>query len=257
MALTVEIGMKREAAILAMVITAALGFLVGLLVHLSPGAVPPRSEQGLLVVPATGGAQPLVVIEEFSDFQCPFCGKAALESMKGVKQRYGDRVSVRFRHFPLRSHKQAVPAAKAATAAGFQGKFWEMHDLLFQHRKELSTETYMALARQLGLNTDRLIWDMDDPRVEAYIRADAALAVKLGVRGAPTFFINGNQVVGAQGVSVFAEVIDTELAAGEALLAEGVAPGDVYRRRAAANGANESFLAHVVDGAPMATPEKK
>ena len=249
--------MKREAAVLAMVITAAFGFLVGLLVHLSPGEVPPRGGEGLLAVPATGGAQALVVIEEFSDFQCPFCGKAALDSLKGVKERYGDRVLCRFRHFPLRSHKQAVPAAKAATAAGFQGRFWEMHDLLFQHRKELSTETYMTLARQLGLNTDRLLWDMDDPRVDAYIRADAALAGKLGVRGAPTFYINGRQLVGAQPVSAFAEIIDAELAAGEALLAEGVEPGDVYRRRAAANDASEAFLAHVVDGEPVAAPEKK
>ncbi len=249
--------MKREAAILAMVITGALGFLVGLLVHLSPGDVPPRGEGGLLAVPSTGTAQSLVVIEEFSDFQCPFCGKAALDSVKKVKETYGDRVSVRFRHFPLRSHKEAIPAAKAAMAAGFQGKFWEMHDLLFEFRKELSTEKYVELARQLGLDTDRLLWDMDDARLDAYVQADAALAQKLGIRGAPTFYINGKQIVGAQPLEEFAKIIDAEIAAGEALLAEGVPADEIYRRRASANGVPEAFLTHLVDGKPMALPAKK
>ena len=249
--------MKREAAILAMVITGGLGFLVGLLVHLSPGDVPQRGEGGLLGVPSTGGAQALVVIEEFSDFQCPFCGKAALESVKQVKDKYGDRVSIRFRHFPLRSHKEAVPAAKAAMAAGFQGKFWEMHDLLFEHRKELSTERYVEIARQLGLDTDRLLWDMDDPRLDAYVEADAALAAELGVRGAPTFYINGKQIVGAQPLDAFAQIIDAEIAAGEALLAEGVAADEIYRRRAMANAVPEAFLTHLVEGKPKALPAKK
>ncbi len=249
--------MKKEAVVLVMVITGALGFLVGLLVHLSPGDVPPRGEAGLLAVPSTGSGQALVVIEEFSDFQCPFCGKAALESVKEVKDTYGDRVSIRFRHFPLRSHKEALPAAKAAMAAGFQGRFWEMHDLLFENRKELSTEKYVDLARQLGLDTDRLLWDMDDPRLDAYVQADAALAGELGVRGAPTFYINGKQIVGAQPLAAFAEIIDAELAAGEALLAEGVAANEIYRRRAMANGVSEVFLTHLVDGKPKVAPAKK
>ncbi|MFH1532886.1 MAG: thioredoxin domain-containing protein [Pseudomonadota bacterium] len=249
--------MRREAAILVMVIIGALGFLVGLLVHLSPGDVPPRSDGGLLAVPATGGARPLVVIEEFSDFQCPFCGKAALDSVKKVKEQYGDQVSIRFRHFPLRSHKEAVPAAKAAMAAGFQGKFWEMHDLLFQSRKELSTETYVDLARQLGLDADRLLWDMDDSRLDDYVQSDAALARALDIRGAPTFFINGKQIVGAQPPAAFSEIIDAEITAAEALLAEGVGADEIYRRRALVNGANEAFLEHLVDGKPMAPPAKK
>ena len=257
MLVTAEMGMKREAAILAMVITGALGFLVGLLVHLSSGDVPTQGEGDLLAVPSTGGAQPLVVIEEFSDFQCPFCGKAALDSVKKVKERYGDRVSIRFRHFPLRSHKQALPAAKASMAAGLQGRFWEMHDLLFENRQELSTEKYVELARQLGLDTDRLLWDMEDARLDEYLQADMALSQKLGIQGAPTFYINGRQIVGAQPIDAFAEVIDAEIAAGDALLAEGVAPGEVYRRRAVANGATEDFLTHLVDGEPVAPPAKK
>jgi len=247
--------MKREAAILAMVITGGLGFLVGLMIHLSPGDVPARGEGSLLGVPTAGGATALVVIEEFSEFQCPYCGKAALESVKKLKERYGDRLSLRFHHFPLRSHKQAIPAAKAAMAAGIQGKFWEMHDLLFANRKELSTEKYVELARQLGLDPDRLLWDMDDPRMEEYIQADIRLSKKLGLRGAPTFYINGKQLVGAQPPDAFAEIIDAELAAAEALA--GVEAGDVYRQRAAANGASEAFLTHVVDGEPVATPAKK
>lgn len=249
--------MKREAAILAMVITGALGFLVGLLVHLSPGDVPSRGEGSLLRVPIAGGTAALVVIEEFSEFQCPYCGKAALGSVKKLKERYGDRVALRFRHFPLRFHKQAIPAAKAAMAAGVQGRFWEMHDLLFANRKELSTEKYVAFARQLGLDPDRLLWEMDDPRLEEYIQADILLSKKLGLRGAPTFYINGKQLVGAQPSEAFAEIIDAELAAAEALVAQGVEAGDVYRQRAAANGASEAFLAHVVDGEPVAFPAKK
>ncbi len=249
--------MKKEAAILAMVITGGLGFLVGLLIHLSPGDVPSRGEGSPLAVPTTGGTTALVVIEEFSEFQCPFCAKAALESVKKLKERYGDRVSLRFRHFPLRFHKQAIPAAKAAMAAGIQGRFWEMHDLLFANRKEFSSEKYVEFALQLGLDPDRLLWDMDDPRVEEYIQADILLSKKLGLRGAPTFYINGKQLVGAQPPDAFAEIIDAEIAAAEALVTQGVKAEDVYRQRAAANGASETFLTHVVDGEPVVTPEKR
>ncbi|MBM4371283.1 MAG: thioredoxin domain-containing protein, partial [Deltaproteobacteria bacterium] len=249
--------MKKEGVIVAWVVTGLLGFAAGLLIRWSPGGLPEAGDGPLLRVPAKGDPAAAVVLEEFSDFQCPFCARLALDSLRQVRDRYGDRVLLRFHHFPLRSHRMALPAARAAMAASLQGRFWEMHDRLFEQGKDLSEEVLVALARQAGLDTARFLWDLEDPRVEAHVQADADLSRALGLRGAPTLFVNGHMLMGAQPFEDLAARIDAELEAVAALRAEGVPAAELYRRRAEANGASEAFLSHVVEGTPVAPPEKK
>ena len=125
-----------------------------------------------------GGAQPLVTIIEFSEFQCPFCSRV-LPTMKKVHETYGDDVRVVFKHNPLSFHKDAKPASKAALAAGEQGKFWEMHDLLFANQRKLKAQNLDAYATS---HLDMAKFSvMADPKFDKVIAADQALGVALAL----------------------------------------------------------------------------
>lgn len=157
--------------------------------------------------PVLGPASARVTVVEFSDFQCPFCsrGKATMEELRKL---YPNDVKVVFKHLPLEFHPQAMPAAKAANAAGKQGKFWEMHDLLFQNQKDLTPELYTKLATQLGLNIDKFNKDMEDPENEKSIKADMEIARANGISGTPGFFVNGVAVRGAYPIDHFKRIVD-------------------------------------------------
>lgn len=137
----------------------------------------------------------------FSDFQCPACA-AAEPALKELLTRHGDRIRLSFRHFPLRMHRWAVPAARAAEAAGVQGKFWEFHDILFQRQKDWSlgdqepTSFFSSYARELGLDEARFRRDLTEGRWDGLLRADVAAARRLTVSATPTVFINGQRLVG-------------------------------------------------------------
>ncbi|MCB0323786.1 MAG: thioredoxin domain-containing protein [Bdellovibrionales bacterium] len=161
--------------------------------------------------PVLGPKDAKVTLVEFSDFQCPFCSRAA-ETMKDVVKEYPKDVKLVFKHLPLPFHPQAQPAARAAVAAQRQGKFWEMHDLLFENQQNLSDELYVELAEKLGLDVAKFKKDFEDPAVAKVVEDDAALATQLGVRGTPGFFVNGVQVRGAQPLPKFKELIDRWLA---------------------------------------------
>jgi protein-disulfide isomerase len=187
-----------------------------------PEAPKPRAErvQRVEFVPvnandATWGSssKALVTIVEFSDFQCPFCNRGA-GTVDEIKKKYGKDVRIVFKHLPLPFHKEAEPAAVAALAAGRQGKFWEMHDLLFARQRDMKSnpELFIELADQLGLKLDRFERDLKDPALMAQVKADMALANEVGARGTPNFYINGVQLVGAQPITKFSEVIDAQLA---------------------------------------------
>ncbi|MEO1272099.1 MAG: thioredoxin domain-containing protein [Myxococcota bacterium] len=124
----------------------------------------------------------VVTIVEFSEFQCPFCGRVQ-DALRKVRETYGDQVRIVFKHNPLPFHKQAEPAARAAIAAGNQGKFWEYHDLLFDNRQALSTDDLEGYAQQLKLNMNRFRRDMQAART-AKLRP---LIKKVGVPRAPSF----------------------------------------------------------------------
>ena len=122
---------------------------------------------------------------------CPHCGAAHL-IVKRVLRRAGGDVRFVFRNFPLgQIHPNAVEAAEAAEAAGLQGRFWEMHDLLFENQDALEREDLLGYAKELGLDAARFVRDLDSEAVEERVRADFASGVRSGVNGTPTFFING------------------------------------------------------------------
>src|SRR5581483_8850432 len=135
----------------------------------------------------------------FSDFQCPYCRQISQPirdlMTKGVE---GLQTKVTFKEFPLSFHANAQLAAQAALAAGEQGKFWEMHDLLFANQSALKREDLLANAKKLGLDMDRFTKDIDSERLKQTIASDQAEGGKLGVNGTPTFFINGASYSGAR-----------------------------------------------------------
>lgn len=159
-----------------------------------------------------GAEQAKVVIIEFSDFQCPFCAKVQ-PTLDGVLEIYGDRVRLIYRHFPLtKIHPDALKAAVAAEAAGNQGKFWEMHDKLYQNQEKLTVNDLRKYAQELGLDMERFDKDLDSPQLEEKVLQDKADGLKAGVKGTPGFFINGTYISGNQPFEKFKELIEAELA---------------------------------------------
>jgi protein-disulfide isomerase len=178
-------------------------------------------------VPAKGGKNPLVTIVEFSDFECPFCSRVN-PTLDQVMKTYGDDVQIRFRNLPLSFHKRALPAAKAAVAAGEQGKFWEMHDKLFANQKALSDEDFETYAKDIGLDLKKFKADLASKKVADQVAADQRAASKYGARGTPTLFVNGMPLRGAQPFPRFKDAIDKEIALAKKLIKEGVKRSDVY-----------------------------
>jgi protein-disulfide isomerase len=173
-----------------------------------------------------------VTIVEWSEFQCPFCTRV-LPTIEQLRKDYGDDLRVVFKHNPLPMHNRAMAAAKAAEAAGKQGKFWEMHDLLFANQRELTDENFEAWAKEIGLDVAKFKKDMDDPALQKKITADQQLGNKLGARGTPAFFINGRFLSGAQPVDAFKKIIDEEMKKADKLIASGTPREKVYEKTVA------------------------
>jgi protein-disulfide isomerase len=132
-----------------------------------------------------------VTLVEYGDYECPYCG-AAFPIVKAIQKRLGKRLRHVFRHFPLtNAHPHAASAAEAAEAAAAQGKFWEMHDTLYEHQDALEVEDLLEYATELGLDVARFGDDMGEHRHAARVREDFTSGVRSGVNGTPTFFING------------------------------------------------------------------
>lgn len=142
--------------------------------------------------PMRGAAMAPVTIVEFSDFECPYCGRAHPILTELLRELEG-QVKVVFRNYPLSGHPRAMPAARAAVAAGHQGKFWEMADLLFEHQRALEDEDLTRYAQQIGLDLERFEADLHAPETQAAIERDREEGSRLGVEGTPTFFVNGRR----------------------------------------------------------------
>jgi protein-disulfide isomerase len=137
-----------------------------------------------------------VTLVEFADFECSFCAKA-LPTVAEVRRRFGDRLRFAFRHFPIAElHPHAELAAEAAEAAGAQGRFWEMHALLFAHQDALLREDLMGYADELGLDRDRFARELDEHVHREAVALQAQGGAWIGVQGAPAFFIDGRQYRG-------------------------------------------------------------
>ena len=176
-----------------------------------------RVELDLAGAPAMGPANAKVTIVELVDFQCPFCERA-VATVHDLAALYPDDVRVVIKHLPLPGHKQARPAAIAAMAAHRQGKFWEMHEMLFANQSKLDADAMRGYARHLGLDLARFERDLADPAIAAQIDADAAEAVDKGFRGVPAFTVNGRTVVGAVPLEVMRGVVEEELSRARARL---------------------------------------
>ena len=137
-----------------------------------------------------GAEEASVTLLEYGDFECPYCGKAfpVLEDLLGEDP---NTVRLVYRHFPItNSHPHALSAAEAAEAAGAQGKFWEMHDLLYTHQDQLEEKDLLAYANMIGLNAERFAREMRTRRYREEVRRDFRRGIQDGVNGTPTIFIN-------------------------------------------------------------------
>jgi protein-disulfide isomerase len=177
--------------------------------------------------PTKGAKQPKVTIIEFSDFQCPFCSRVE-PTMKQVLDSYGNDVQVAWKHMPLPMHNNAEIAAEAAEAAREQGKFWEMHEKLFANQAALDRASLDKYAQELGLDLAKFKAAVDGSKGKERIEADKKQAGQFGVRGTPSFFVNGRRFVGAQPLDAFKTLIDEELKKADKKLAGGVPRGELY-----------------------------
>jgi len=137
-----------------------------------------------------------VTLLEYGDYQCPHCG-AAHPVVQRVQRYFSSRLRLAYRHFPLTEiHEFAEAAAETAEYAGFYGRFWEAHDMLFENQNRLDRHSLLAYAKALGLDPEQFKEDIDDPVVAAKIEASFESGVRSGVNGTPCLFLNGERYDG-------------------------------------------------------------
>jgi protein-disulfide isomerase len=160
-----------------------------------------------------GPASAPVTLVEYGDYECPYCG-AAYPIVKEIQRRLGDRLRFVFRNFPITTaHPHAEHAADAAEAAGAQGRFWEMHDLLYEHKRALGDRQLEEYAAALGLDVERWVSDMETQAHLERVRADFMSGVRSGVNGTPTFFINGRRHDGSHDLETLLAAIEAAIPA--------------------------------------------
>jgi protein-disulfide isomerase len=164
--------------------------------------------------PVAGKESAPVTIVEYSDFQCPFCSRAA-DTVNEIKKKYGSKVRIAFKHFPLPMHREARPASEASMCINEQSsdKFWKYHDLVFKNQDKLDDASLEKYAKDVGANVDKFKECYSSKKFKDLVQADMDAGEKLGVKSTPTFFINGQLVSGALPIESFSEIIDEELAA--------------------------------------------
>jgi protein-disulfide isomerase len=171
---------------------------------------PPRMAIDTTGAPFKGGPEAPVTIVEFSDFQCPYCS-SVVPTLKAVAERYGSKVRIVFRDFPLPFHKEAAKASEAAACAEAQGRFWDMHDKLFANQKSLQVTDLKRYAREIGLDHGAFDQCLDSGLKAARWQRGREDGNRYGVNGTPSFFVNGRFLTGAVSVDALGQVIDQEL----------------------------------------------
>jgi protein-disulfide isomerase len=150
---------------------------------------PPVSEKDHI----EGNHHAAIELVEYGDYQCPHCGRA-YPIVKRMQQQLGDQLTFIFRNFPLaKIHPEATIAAIATEAAALQGKYWEMHDIVFENQDDLYMEALIEYAAELGLDIPQFEKDMADPALAIKVEADFESGIRSGVNATPTFFINGEK----------------------------------------------------------------
>jgi protein-disulfide isomerase len=160
--------------------------------------------------PAIGPANAKVTIIHYFDYQCPFCSRI-VPTLDQIVQAYPDDVRIVFKMHPLSMHPNAMPAAEAAMAAAAQGKFFEMDKKLFENQQKLSRDTYLAIAKEIGLDVDKFTKDIDSNAYAAMIDEQSKEVEGVGATGTPASFVNGRFVNGAKPFAYFKDIIDEEI----------------------------------------------
>jgi len=181
-------------------------------------SIPPNAPLGAQPPNFLGSQNSPVTVEEFADFQCPSCG-ATHPVMREIQGKFGQRIKFIFRNFPLPMHDKAYDAAAAAEAAALQGKFWDMHNLLYTNQQQWSSDpnykqTFKSYAEKIGLDVDK--WEADAAGLQARnrVQADMDRGKALNITSTPTVFVNGKSVPYEQmNVPTMQKIIDDELKA--------------------------------------------
>ena len=202
--------------------------------------------------PALGPMPAKVTILSFSDFTCPVCARSAAATRQIVEEWPG-QVRIEFRTFAPPQHRYSEDVLVASLAAHRQGKFWEMHDVLFRHQGALEPSALPGYAREAGLDMERWSQDVADPALRQRVRAETAEAGRLGVGATPTFFVNGRRMTGWASWLVFRSAVETELTAVDGLVGRGVPLADVHAERARAL-AEDAAAFEAYRAAVLATP---
>lgn len=179
--------------------------------------------------PVRGPANAQVTIVEFADYECGFCARSTA-TLKKLEAEFPGKIRVVWKDFPLPFHTSARTASIAARAAASQGRFWELHDKLLAHNTELDRAHIEQYAQEVGLDMTRLRAALDSGAGGEGIDADVAQGKRLGVRGTPTFFINGVVVTGAQPIEAMRTQVSAALTRAQALIDGGTRPDEVYAR---------------------------
>jgi len=160
--------------------------------------------------PMLGPANARITIVEFSDFQCPYCSKAVLQ-LKEVMRQMPNEVKVYYKQFPLDIHSEAESAAEAALAAQAQGKFWELHDLMYAGFPDLSRARILGYAKQINLNIPKFTADWDSHKFKARVEAEEQEGIVAGVSGTPSFYFNGRKYNGAFDAATVVAILRKEI----------------------------------------------
>lgn len=178
--------------------------------------MPPVTASDLQTGTPASPGQKVVTLVEYADFECPAC-KAYYPLVKQLQKDYGDKLHFVYRFFPLETiHKNAETSSRAAYAASLQGKFWEMHDKLFDTQDAWGqladpTDTFVGYAKALGLNTDQFVKDYNSDQARKFVETSYQSALNLGLQGTPSFFLNGKFIENPQGYQPFKDLIDKAL----------------------------------------------
>lgn len=214
--------MNKEAKILSGMAALAIIGVIGVALFSGGGKTPSNqiaekklADQALLVKEDSyriASSSAKVAIVEFGDFQCPACAEAE-KTLKKILEEYQGKVSLVYRHFPLPQHKNATLASEAAEAAGAQGKFWEMHDRLYEGQKKWeeskgAKDIFLTIASELGLNMDQFEKDLNSHRFAEKINTDKLDGNQLDLNSTPTFFVNGIKLEGLPSYNDFKKQIN-------------------------------------------------